>query len=68
MGLKFYEESESRRARRLCERLKKEKKILVILDNIWASLDFEKVGIPFGDNHKGCKVLMTARNPDVLSK
>ncbi|ESR59344.1 hypothetical protein CICLE_v10014275mg [Citrus x clementina] len=53
MGLKFYEESESRRARRLCERLKKEKKILVILDNIWASLDFEKVGIPFGDNHKG---------------
>ncbi|KDO61288.1 hypothetical protein CISIN_1g043214mg [Citrus sinensis] len=58
-------QSESRRARRLCERLKKEKKILVILDNIWASLDFEKVGIPFGDNHKGCKVLMTARNPDI---
>ncbi|KAH9754872.1 putative disease resistance protein [Citrus sinensis] len=65
LGLKFYEESESGRARKLCERLRKEKKILVILDNIWTNLDLENVGIPFGD--RGCGVLMTARSQDVLS-
>ncbi|XP_006471946.2 disease resistance protein RPS5-like [Citrus sinensis] len=65
LGLKFYEESESGRARKLCERLKKEKKILVILDDIWTNLDLENVGIPFGV--RGCRVLMTARSQDVLS-
>ncbi|KAH9754876.1 Disease resistance protein [Citrus sinensis] len=65
LGLKFYEESESGRARKLCERLRKEKKILVILDDIWTNLDLENVGIPFGD--RGCRVLMTARSQDVLS-
>ncbi|KAK9215265.1 hypothetical protein WN944_007269 [Citrus x changshan-huyou] len=67
LGLKFDEESESGRARRLHDRLKKEKRILVILDNIWGNLDLKAAGIPHGDDHRGCKVLLTARSLDTLS-
>ncbi|CBI22403.3 unnamed protein product, partial [Vitis vinifera] len=67
LGLKFEEESEMGRPARLCERLKKVKKILIILDDIWTELDLEKVGIPFGDDHKGCKMVLTSRNKHVLS-
>ncbi|XP_017970401.1 PREDICTED: probable disease resistance protein At5g63020 [Theobroma cacao] len=44
----------------------KEKKILIVLDDIWARLDLEEVGIPFGDQHEGCKILLTSRNQDLL--
>ncbi|KAK9215390.1 hypothetical protein WN944_007395 [Citrus x changshan-huyou] len=67
LGLIFFEETESGRARSLYNRLKDEKKILVILDNVWESVDLQDVGIPHGDNHKGCKILMTARSEDILS-
>ncbi|KDO39116.1 hypothetical protein CISIN_1g000635mg [Citrus sinensis] len=67
LGLTLREESESRRASSLYERLKKEKKILVVLDNLWKSLDLETtIGIPYGDDHKGCKVLLTTRDRSVL--
>ncbi|TXG59186.1 hypothetical protein EZV62_017015 [Acer yangbiense] len=46
--LTFQEESLSGRADRLRDRLKKEKRLLLVLDNIWAKLDLEVVGIPFG--------------------
>ncbi|WRX16661.1 NB-ARC - like 10 [Theobroma cacao] len=29
-------------------------------------LDLEEVGIPFGDQHEGCKILLTSRNQDLL--
>ncbi|KAL5825555.1 hypothetical protein ACOSQ3_021618 [Xanthoceras sorbifolium] len=67
LGLEFRERSESGRARTLCERLKQEIKLLLILDNIWKGLDLETVGIPFGNDHPGCKLLLTARSIDVLS-
>ncbi|XVF42849.1 hypothetical protein PTKIN_Ptkin01aG0398600 [Pterospermum kingtungense] len=66
LGLKFEEQSTTRRASRLCERLKQEKKILVVLDDIWARLDPMEVGIPFGDEHRGCTVLLTSRDLYVL--
>ncbi|KAH9752607.1 Disease resistance protein [Citrus sinensis] len=66
LGLELSEEAESRRASRLYERLKKEKMILVILDNIWKYLDLETVGIPFGVDHRGCKLLLTSRDRNVL--
>ncbi|KAL9447639.1 hypothetical protein AB3S75_015167 [Citrus x aurantiifolia] len=68
LGLKFHEESESGRANSLFKRIEAEKKILIILDNIWENLDLRVVGIPHGDGHKGCKVLLTARSLDVLSR
>ncbi|KAK6289410.1 hypothetical protein POUND7_000951 [Theobroma cacao] len=67
LGLKFEEQSRVGRALRLRERLQKEKKILVVLDDIWERLDLEEVGIPFGNEHEGCKILLTSRHLDVLS-
>ncbi|KAF2287572.1 hypothetical protein GH714_001353 [Hevea brasiliensis] len=67
LGLRFDEESVAGRAGHLRERLKKKKKILVILDDIWARLDLEEVGIPYGNAHKGCKILLASRSLDVLS-
>ncbi|KAK2640402.1 hypothetical protein Ddye_028197 [Dipteronia dyeriana] len=67
LGLHFNEESVPGRADRLCEQLKKEGKILLILDNIWGRINFEKVGIPFENNHKGLKLLLTTRSHDVLT-
>ncbi|KAJ4721046.1 Disease resistance protein [Melia azedarach] len=68
LGLELHEETESGRASRLFEQLKNQKKILVVLDNMWTHLDLEKVGIPYGDDHRGCKVLLTARDRNVLLK
>ncbi|KAL5834350.1 hypothetical protein ACOSQ4_013847 [Xanthoceras sorbifolium] len=67
LGLQFTKETVSRRANKLCDRLKKEERILIILDNIWGSIDFEKVGIPFENDRKGLKLLLTTRNRDVLT-
>ncbi|KAJ1434234.1 P-loop containing nucleoside triphosphate hydrolase [Sesbania bispinosa] len=67
LGLKFEEETEGGRAGRLRQRISKEKSILVILDNIWSKLDLTEVGIPFGDVHKGCKLLLTSRYLNVLN-
>ncbi|KAL6332979.1 hypothetical protein AAG906_019994 [Vitis piasezkii] len=66
LGLKF--EAGEDRAGRLKQRLKREEKILVILDDIWGKLDLGEIGIPYGDDHKGCKVLLTSRERQVLSK
>ncbi|KAK2453999.1 putative disease resistance protein [Trifolium repens] len=66
LGLRFEEETILGRAHRLRQRIKMEKSILVILDDIWTMLDLERVGIPFGNEHNGCKLLMTSRNQDVL--
>ncbi|KAE8675357.1 Detected protein of confused Function [Hibiscus syriacus] len=71
LGLKIEEKSTVVRASRLFERLNQgknqEKRVLIILDNIWKKLDLEEVGIPFGSQHKGCKILLTSRNENVLS-
>ncbi|KAK3205122.1 hypothetical protein Dsin_019168 [Dipteronia sinensis] len=53
LELKFQEVGVSGRADRLRQRLKKEKRVLVILDNIWAKLDLETLGIPLGGDEKG---------------
>ncbi|KAL4376293.1 hypothetical protein GQ457_02G040600 [Hibiscus cannabinus] len=68
LGLKFEEQSVSGRASRLCQRLEKEKNILVVLDDIWERLDLMEVGIPSGDEHQGCTILLTSRDLRVLSK
>ncbi|KAL5770572.1 hypothetical protein ACOSP7_014726 [Xanthoceras sorbifolium] len=43
------------------------KQILLILNNIWGSIDFKKLGIPFENECKGLKLLLTIRNHDVLT-
>uniref|UniRef100_A0A5B6Z8R0 Uncharacterized protein n=1 Tax=Davidia involucrata TaxID=16924 RepID=A0A5B6Z8R0_DAVIN len=68
LGLQFKEETESGRARRLSERFKNEKRILVILDDMWTGLNLEDIGIPCGNDHNGCKILLTSRDQDVCRK
>ncbi|KAF3447819.1 hypothetical protein FNV43_RR08524 [Rhamnella rubrinervis] len=41
----------------------KDKKILVIFDDVWEELELEKLGVPVGT----CKILLTSRTKDVLS-
>ncbi|XP_028789188.1 probable disease resistance protein At4g27220 [Neltuma alba] len=67
LRLRFEETSIPGRALRLRQRLKNEKSILVILDDIWDVLKLEKLGIPLND-HKGCKLLLTSRNQEILQK
>ncbi|OMO70425.1 Disease resistance protein [Corchorus olitorius] len=67
LGLEFDAKTVSVRADELRERLKKENKVLVILDDVWARLDLEAVGIPCGGEDAGCKVLLTSRDLNVLS-
>ncbi|GMI78827.1 hypothetical protein HRI_001552000 [Hibiscus trionum] len=67
LGLSFNEQSTAGKAHRLKERLKKEKNILVVLDDIWAKLDIEEVGIPSRHEHIRCKLLLTSRELNVLS-
>ncbi|XP_075658074.1 disease resistance protein At4g27190-like [Castanea sativa] len=66
LELKFQDEdTDFQKAHLLCERLKKEK-ILLIMDDIWNKIDLEAHGISFGDDHKGSKLLLTSRFQDVL--
>lgn len=66
LGLELEGTDMDMRAAKLRERIKKKKKILIILDDIWVFLDLEALGIPSADEHKGCKILMTSRRRKVL--
>ncbi|XWS09808.1 hypothetical protein CRYUN_Cryun39dG0021000 [Craigia yunnanensis] len=65
LDLRFKKETEEGRAAQLWHRLQEKKKILIILDDVWKELNLTAIGIPGGDDHKGCKVLMTTRLQDV---
>ncbi|XP_031254519.1 probable disease resistance protein At4g27220 [Pistacia vera] len=76
LGLEFGQENEYERVGLLRNKIKKEKNVLVIFDDIWTKLDFDAIGIPFGgaekqgkdDKVRRCMVLLTSRNLDVLKK
>ncbi|KAI5660509.1 hypothetical protein M9H77_29302 [Catharanthus roseus] len=63
LGLSFPEGSISVRAERLYARLmmKDSKKILVILDDVWNTIELGEIGIPVGEDTSRCKVLFTSR-------
>ncbi|KAF7840439.1 putative disease resistance protein [Senna tora] len=74
--MKLDAESVLARASHLNERLKRERNLLVVLDDLWKRLDLDEVGIPFDDNPKKkipivdennkCKILLTSRHEDLL--
>ncbi|KDO58838.1 hypothetical protein CISIN_1g041988mg, partial [Citrus sinensis] len=75
LGMKFdLNDSIHHRASRLRERLKQEKRVLIILDNIWTKLELDAVGIPSGDvDEKGREddqrrwtIILTSRSRDLL--
>ncbi|XP_054776286.1 uncharacterized protein LOC129284826 [Prosopis cineraria] len=67
LGLAFIHVSKDKRAIELMDRIKNEQKILVVLCNLHKGLHLGKLGIPYGANHTGCKILLTSTYEDVLS-
>ncbi|KAJ9682560.1 hypothetical protein PVL29_018477 [Vitis rotundifolia] len=67
LGFQFQGKDEPTRAVELKQRLKKEK-ILIILDDIWKEVDWEKVGIPSKDDQTKCKIVFASRNEALLRK
>nr|AHB64360.1 NBS-LRR protein [Cicer arietinum] len=71
LGLKLENCNDSDRPKKLWSRLTNGEKILIIMDDVWdrdPPLDFDVIGIPKRDNHKGCKVLITTRSKRILNK
>jgi hypothetical protein len=66
LGLDIKEKSKEGRADRLWQRLQG-KKMLIILDDVWKYIDLKEIGIPFGDDHRGCKILLTTRHQGICS-
>ncbi|XP_017979661.1 PREDICTED: probable disease resistance protein At4g27220 [Theobroma cacao] len=64
----FKASTEKGKAEELWRRLKSEKKILIILDDVWKELELQIIGIPFGGEHEGCKILLTTRDQQVCCK
>ncbi|RDX93361.1 putative disease resistance protein, partial [Mucuna pruriens] len=68
LGLQFHHKTTSKeRATRLCERIKMEAKIIIILDDLRGKINLAKIGIPFGNDHKGCKILLVAQSQKLLA-
>ncbi|KAL9403404.1 hypothetical protein Peur_000376 [Populus x canadensis] len=66
LGLEFKEKTKEGRADRLWKRLRG-KKMLIILDDVWKPIELKEIGIPFDDDHRGCKILLTTRRRDICS-
>ncbi|WRX28538.1 NB-ARC - like 10 [Theobroma cacao] len=67
-GLEFNASTEEGKAKELWRILKGQKKILIILDDVWKELELRNIGIPFGGEHEGCKILLTTRLQQVCSQ
>ncbi|TYH74853.1 hypothetical protein ES332_D05G432300v1 [Gossypium tomentosum] len=67
-GLNFHTNTEEGRAEELFRSMQRVNKILVIVDDLWEEFKMERIGIPFGDEHEGCKILLTTRRQPVCSK
>ncbi|KAK4263576.1 hypothetical protein QN277_028969 [Acacia crassicarpa] len=69
LGLKLEEETEVGRARRIAMNLQSpEERILIILDDVWAMLNLEDIGNPFGaEGPRNNKVLLTSRRREICT-
>ncbi|CAJ2677329.1 unnamed protein product [Trifolium pratense] len=56
------------RATLLCGKMKELQTVLVVLYDVHGKLDLGEIGIPFGDDHNGCKILLTSTSVEVLSE
>ena len=56
------------RARLLCAKMKQLKTVLVVLYDLHGRLDLSEIGIPLGEDHNGCKILLTSTSLEVLSE
>ncbi|KAK4581011.1 hypothetical protein RGQ29_024610 [Quercus rubra] len=69
LGLQLVKENSLERAGQLKNRLSMDsKRVLVILDDVWDELNLEAVGIPYGDQHNKCKILLTSRSEEACTQ
>ncbi|KAI9100898.1 hypothetical protein K1719_024022 [Acacia pycnantha] len=69
LEIKLEEESFTGRAKRIAQQLESEEQILIILDDVWAQLNLEEIGVRFGGNHqRSCKVVLTTRQKDICTR
>ncbi|KAF5938153.1 hypothetical protein HYC85_025659 [Camellia sinensis] len=54
-------------AKELFARILTSKRVLVILDDVWDRLELNEIGIPVGDDHKGCIIVLPSRSDDVCN-
>ncbi|XVF18483.1 hypothetical protein REPUB_Repub11eG0025500 [Reevesia pubescens] len=67
IDLTFEKKTVEGKAEELWLRLKnEEKKVLIILDDMWDELKLKDIGIPI-DEYKGCKIILTTRQKPVCS-
>ncbi|CAL5356659.1 unnamed protein product [Camellia sinensis] len=66
LGFRFSEKNLPDKARELQQRILS-KRVLVILDEVWYKLELKDIGIPFGADHKSCKIVLTSRNEAVCN-
>jgi hypothetical protein len=58
----------AKRALLLCSKMKELQTVLVVLYDVHGRLDLGEIGIPFGEDHIGCKILLTSTSVEVLSE
>lgn len=68
LGFEIEGDIEYQRAATLSQRLKKRGRVLIILDDLWQKLNLAAVGLPYGEEHKGCKVIVTSRFEEVCNE
>jgi disease resistance protein RPS2 len=58
----------AKRALLLCAKMKELQTVLVVLYDLHGRFDLGEIGIPFGEDHNGCKILLTSTSLEVLSE
>jgi hypothetical protein len=56
------------RADLICAKMKELQTVLIVLYDLHGRLDLGEIGIPFGEDHNDCKILLTSTSLEVLSK
>ncbi|AET04326.2 hypothetical protein MtrunA17_Chr8g0379721 [Medicago truncatula] len=56
------------RADLLCAKMKELQTVLIVMYDLHGRLNLGEIGIPFGEDHNGCKILLTSTSLEVLSE
>ncbi|CAO2818869.1 unnamed protein product [Amaranthus hypochondriacus] len=65
LDLTFRDDEETSRTNELRARLENERKVLVIMDDVWDEINLDSVGVSPYSNRKGCKIILTTRREKV---
>ncbi|KAL2343343.1 hypothetical protein Fmac_004628 [Flemingia macrophylla] len=68
LGLQLQGKKLEERANSLSDRIKMKQSILIIMKNLTDEINLIKIGIPFHNNNKGCKIILISENLEVLNK